>query len=77
MKFFKNFQTKRQLKAENERLRLELNIAQQRLIPNTECEMQKVSACVKLRDSMLEIPIEDIKKEILYRIADEMEPYIT
>lgn len=74
MKFFKNFKTKRQLIEENERLKAVMSIPQP--IHIVEREVQKVSSCMELSGLALEIPIEIIKKEIIHKISDELEPFI-
>lgn len=74
MKFFKNFQTKRQLREENERLKAIQNIPQP--IHIVEREVQKVSSCMELNDISLEIPIETIKKRISHNLVTELEPFI-
>lgn len=74
MKFFKNFKTKRQLREENERLKFMLNRPQP--INFVEREVQKVSSCMELNEYEIEVPIEVIKKEILHRMVNELEPFV-
>ncbi len=74
MKFFKNFKTKKQLKAENERLKFMLNRPQP--INFVEREVQKVSSCMELNGYEIEVPTEVIKKQILRKMADELEPFV-
>lgn len=74
MKFFKNFKTKRQLREENERLKFMLHRPQP--INFVEHEVQKISSCMELSGFACEIPMEDVKKHILYGIADELEPFV-
>lgn len=74
MKFFKNFQTKKQLREENERLKAILNIPQP--IRIVEREVQKISSCIELSNFALAIPTEDIKKQIAHNLATELEPFI-
>lgn len=74
MKFFKDFQTKRQLREENERLKSILHRPQP--IQFVEREVQKISSCIELREMELDVPIEIIKKRILHNITDELEPFV-
>lgn len=74
MKFFKNFQTKRQLREENERLKSILYRPQP--IHFVEREVQKISFCMELSEYEIEVPIEVIKKKILHNIAEELEPFV-
>lgn len=74
MKFFKNFKTKRHLREENERLKFMLHRPQP--INFVEREVQKVSSCVELGKYEIEVPIEVVKKEILHRMVDELEPFV-
>lgn len=74
MKFFKNFQTKRQLREENERLKSILLRPQP--IHFVEREVQKIFSCMELNNLALEIPMEIVKKRILHNIADELEPFV-
>lgn len=74
MKFFKNFKTKRQLREENERLKSMLNRPQP--INFVEREVQRFSYCMELREYEIEVPIEVIKKRILHRMVDELEPFV-
>ena len=74
MKFFKDFQTKRQLRKENERLKSILHRPQP--IQFVEREVQKISSCIELREMELDVPIEIIKKRILHNITDGLEPFV-
>ena len=74
MKFFNNFQTKKQLREENERLKFMLHRPQP--INFVEREVQTFSSCMELRDYEIEVPIEIIKKRILHKLADELEPFV-
>lgn len=74
MKFFKNFKTKRQLREENERLKFMLH--RPKPTNYVEREVQKVSSCMELSRYEIEVPIEVVKKEILHRMADEIEPFV-
>lgn len=73
MKFFKNFKTKKQLLEEIKRLEFMLRRPQP--INFVEREVQKISSCMALGSYEMEVPIEVIKKEILHRMADELEPF--
>lgn len=72
MRFFKNFQTKKQLRKEIERLRF-LNRPQINFVKR---EVQKISSCVEISGYELGTPIEVIKKQILHRMADELEHFV-
>ena len=74
MKFFKNFQTKKQLREEIKRL--EFMLHRQEPIHFVEREVQKVSSCMELSGYKTEVPIEVIKKQILHNMADELEPFV-
>lgn len=74
MKFFKNFQTKRQLREEIKRLEFILHRPEP--IHFVEREVQKISSCIELSEYEIEVPIEVIKKRILHNIADELEPFV-
>lgn len=74
MKFFKNFQTKRQLREENAILKSILHRPQP--IHFVEREVQKVSSCMELSGFEIEVPIEVIKKQILHNMVDELEPFV-
>lgn len=74
MKFFKNFQTKRQLREENERLKLMLHRPQP--INFIEYETQKISSYMKLSGYEVEVPTEVIKKQILYNMIDELKSFV-
>ena len=74
MKFFKNFQTKRQLREEIKRL--EFILHRPNPIRFVEREVQKISSCIELSKYEIEVPIEVIKKEILHRMVDELEPFV-
>lgn len=74
MKFFKNFKTKRQLREEIKRLEFMLHRPQ--LINFVEREVQKISSCMMLKEHELEIPTEVIKKQILHKMTDELEPFV-
>lgn len=74
MKFFKNFKTKRQLREEIKSLEFMLHRPQP--INFVEREVQKVSSCMELSRYEIEVPTEVIKKEILHKIADELEPFV-
>lgn len=74
VKFFKNFQTKRQLRKENERLKFMLHRPQP--IYFVEREVQKISSCMELREMEFDVPIKIIKKRILHNIAEELEPFV-
>lgn len=74
MKFFKNFQTKRQLREEIKRLEFMLHRPQP--INFIEREIQKVSSCMEVSGYEIEVPIEVIKKQILHKMADELEPFV-
>lgn len=74
MKFFKNFQTKRQLREEIKRL--EFMLHRQEPIHFIEREVQKVSSCMELSGYKTEVPIEVIKKQILHNMADELEHFV-
>lgn len=71
MKLFKNFQTKRQLREENERLKAMLQRPPQ--IHIVEREVEKVSSCIEIRE---EIPTEIIKRQIVKGLIDYLEPFI-
>lgn len=74
MKFFKNFQTKRQLREEIKRLEFILHGPDP--IHFVEREVQKISSCMELSRYEIEVPIEVVKKEILHRMVDELEPFV-
>lgn len=74
MKFFKNFQTKRQLQEEIKRLEFILHRPQP--INFVEREVQKISSCMELSRFEIEVPIEVIKNQILHKMADELEPFV-
>lgn len=74
MKLFKNFKTKRQLREEIKRLKAIQNIPQP--IRIVEREVQKVSSCIELFGFALEMQTEDIKRQIAYDLATELEPFI-
>lgn len=76
MKFFKNFKTKRQLREEIKRL--EFMLHRQEPIHFVEREVQKISSCMMLgiREMEMGVPTEVIKKEILHKMADELEPFV-
>ena len=73
MKFFKNFKTKKQLREENKRLKM-LNRPQS--ISFIEYETYKVSSRMELNNFEMEAPIEIIKKQILHKMADELESFV-
>lgn len=73
MKFFKNFQTKKQLREEIKRL--EFMLHRQEPIHFVEREVQKVSSCMEIGSREIEVPMEVIKKQILRKMADELEPF--
>lgn len=74
MKFFKNFKTKRQLREEIKRLEFMLHRPQP--INFVEREVQRFSYCMELREYEIEVPIEVVKREILHRMVDELEPFV-
>lgn len=74
MKFFKNFKTKRQLREENKRL--EFMLYRPQPIHFVEREVCKISSCMELSGFEIEVPTEVIKKQILHKIADELEPFV-
>lgn len=74
MKFFKNFKTKRQLREEIERLEFMLHRPQP--INFVEREVQKISFCMEISGYEIEVPTEVIKKRILHKMADELEPFV-
>lgn len=74
MKLFKNFQSKRQLREEIERLKAIRNVPQPICI--VERDVQKISSCMELNGLALEIPIETIKKRIARNLTKELEPFI-
>lgn len=74
MKLFKNFQTKRQLREENERLKFMLNRPQP--IRIVERDVQKICSSMEITDIADKIPMEHIKKEIAHKLADCLEPFI-
>lgn len=71
MKLFKNFQTKRQLREENERLKAMLHRPQP--IHIVEREVEKVSSCMEITEN---IPTEVIKRQIAKGLIDYLEPFI-
>lgn len=73
MNFFKNFKTKRQLREEIKRLEFMLHRPQP--IDFVEREVQKISSCMEIGSREIEVPIEVIKKQILHKMADELEPF--
>lgn len=74
MNFFKNFKTKRQLREEINRLEFMLHRPQP--INFVEREVQKISSCMILGSREMEVPIEVIKKEVLHKMADELETFV-
>lgn len=74
MEFFKNFKTKRQLREEIKRLEFMLHRPQP--INFVEREVQKISSCMEIGSREIEVPIEVIKKQILHKMADELEPFV-
>lgn len=71
MKLFKNFQTKRQLREENKRLKFMLNRPEP--IHFVEREVEKVSFCTEIEEN---IPTEVIKRQIARGLIDYLEPFI-
>lgn len=74
MKFFKNFKTKKQLLVEIKRLEFMLHRPQP--INFVEREVQKISSCMEIGIREIEVPMEVIKKQILHKMADELEPFV-
>lgn len=74
MNFFKNFKTKKQLREEIKRL--EFMPHRQEPIHFVEREVQKVSSCMEISGYEIEAPIEVIKKQILHKMADGLEPFV-
>ncbi len=70
MKFFRNFQTKRQLKEENERLK---SLSRPEPVRIVECEAQKISVCTTIDEG---VPMEVLKRRIARSLAEELEPFI-
>lgn len=74
MKLFKNFQTKRKLRKEIERLNFLLHRPEP--IRFVEREVEKVCSSMEITDIPNEVPIEYIKNRIAHNLADELEPFI-
>ncbi len=74
MKLFKNFQTKRQLRKEIERLNFLLHRPEP--IHFVEREVEKVCSSMDITDIPNEVPIEHIKKRIANNFAEYLEPFI-
>lgn len=74
MNFFKNFKTKRQLREEIKRLEFLLHRPEP--IHFIEREVQRISSCMEISGYEIEVPTEVIKKRILHKMADELEPFV-
>lgn len=74
MEFFKNFKTKKQLREENERLKFMLHKPEPTHF--VEREVRKISSYMEISGYEIEVPTEVIKKRILHKMADELEPFV-
>lgn len=71
MKLFKNFKTKKQLRKENEVLKSML------IRPNIVCFVERdVQKIVAYTDTDMTVPGEEVKKEVLIKLAYELEPFV-
>ncbi len=74
MKLFKNFQTKRQLKKEIERLNFLLHRPVS--LNFVEREVQRICSSMEITDIPNEVSIEHIKKRIAHNLVEYLEPFI-
>ena len=75
MKLFKNFQTKRQLREENAKLKEQIEWITSRP-PTIQCERRTVRKIKASHLAECQEPEECVKDEIAYEILKEIKPYI-